>query len=443
MFSILWAVWLLPNTVAIRHSAIAIGVILSLYIIYRNYRLLVDKNIIPILLIILLIIWITLHLFFIGREIELQQKEYYGVWRKITISLLFAVGLGLSLANLYNRTNELNFCWKIFYVGLTLPVVVYFVKLLLTKYSEYWGISSPYLLLDSNYQENSYGISRAIYSFYCIPSFATSICYLTLNEFKFNNKFDFLYAVSIILTPLLFFLESDRMGLLITLFITFTAAVFTLVTIFCNFNLKKLLVFSLVVIVLLFIGRGFTTKFPHLPVLLENAKISISINKQDSWKYAGTKAFPTNSYGQEPDRSTYERISWFVAGSNLLSKYPFGYGLLSLSFDKISKIEWPGSILSMTHSGFLDFALGYGFIGIALLLSSILISIYQGRNLPKPWFYFVISGYSSLLIVMLLKELSYEITIHALIFLIVLLSTFSCGVNSLKIVNTKNAKLKV
>ncbi len=54
-----------------------------------------------------------------------------------------------------------------------------------------------------------------------------------------------------------------------------------------------------------------------------------------------------------------------------------GYGLLTLHFDNLSKDKWPDSVLSMTHSGFLDFALGYGYAGIAFLLAASLVVMRQ------------------------------------------------------------------
>ncbi len=428
LFSILWGIWVLPNTVAIRHSAMVFGALIGLYVVVKNWRMLLNKMAIPILLILLLIIWVTLHLLFIGTDTSLQLAEYARVWKKIILIIPFSLGLGLALASITERP-KLVHCWQIFYLGLTLPVIIFFIKYAITYNIFGWEVNNPYLLHDSYYQKNPYAISRALYSFFCIPSFATAVCITLSKRLKDITKFDTIYFLSILLTPILFYIEADRTGLLMVFLVLLISVLYMIKTTFNKFSLKKFLLLSLVFIFFLYSIAGLAEKYPNWAMTLENTKIGFMIDKQDSWKYAGTKPFPENKYGKTVDRSNYERISWAIAGSKLLIKYPNGYGLLSLSFDKISKKEWPGSILSMTHSGFLDFALGYGFIGIGLLLISFLISVVTGFNLPYFWSKFVVSGYFSLFLIMSIKELSYEITINALIFLILFISALSAGIN--------------
>lgn len=426
LFSILWGIWVLPNTVAIRHSAMVFGALIGLYVVVKNWRMLLNKMAIPILLILLLIIWVTLHLLFIGTDTSLQLAEYVRVWKKIILIIPFSLGLGLALASITERS-KLVYCWQIFYLGLTLPVIIFFIKYAITYNPFGWEVINPYFLHDSYYQKNPYAISRALYSFFCIPSFATAIYIVLSKGLKDITKFDAIYFLSILLTPILFYIEADRMGLLIVFLVLLIAFLYLLKAIFNKFSLKKFLLFSLVLIIFLYSIAGLAEKYPNWAMTLENTKIAIMIDNQDSWKYAGTKPFPVNKYGKTVDRSNYERISWMIAGSKLLVKYPNGYGLLSLSFDKLSKKEWPESILSMTHSGFLDFALGYGFVGIGLLLLSFLISVYSSCHLPFLWCKFAVSGYFTFLLIMSFKELSYEITINALIFLILFISALSAG----------------
>jgi hypothetical protein len=111
-------------------------------------------------------------------------------------------------------------------------------------------------------------------------------------------------------------------------------------------------------------------------------------------------------------------------GLRLLHENPLGYGLLTLSFDHLTKSKWPDSILNMTHSGFLDFALGYGYLGIGMLLISSFGVLQKSFFFPTNW-NTLFWGFGILLLVMLFKELSYEITVNSYIFLILLLSGLS------------------
>lgn len=96
LFAILFAVWLLPHTVAIRHGCLALGATLGLWVIFKNYRLLFQIRAIPILLLILLLAWVTLHLIFIGVDYENQLLEYTRIWKKIALGIPFGVGLRLA-----------------------------------------------------------------------------------------------------------------------------------------------------------------------------------------------------------------------------------------------------------------------------------------------------------------------------------------------------------
>ena len=175
LFAILWGVWLLPETVFIRHTAMVLGAIIGLYvcIIYKN--LFLKKEAIPIYAILLLLGWINLHYFFIGTNHALQYQELTGVWKKVVLCIPFALGLGIAIG----KSNQKNLCWSLFYFGLILPTFIYFAKWVLTKNAIEWNIQSPYLLLNPDYSM-PFGISRALYPFYCLPSFVIAV-YLIMN----------------------------------------------------------------------------------------------------------------------------------------------------------------------------------------------------------------------------------------------------------------------
>lgn len=415
LFVILWGVWLLPETVFIRHTAMVLGAIIGLYvcIIYRN--LFLKKEAIPIYVILLLLGWINLHYFFIGTNHALQYQELTGVWKKVVLCIPFALGLGIAIG----KSNQKNLCWNLIYLGLTLPTFIYFAKWVLTKNAIEWNIQSPYLLLNPDYSM-PFGISRALYPFYCLPSFVIAV-YLIMNFSAETSKLALLYISAIFLTPLLFFNEGDKTGLLLS-------AVSILTIMFVSFiknytkNKTKFFILSIIFCILLgSIFLAFTKHFNQWDSIVVNSVISADLDKYDYWKFHGYKGLPKNTEGEDIHLSNYTRVAWFIVGLRLLHENPFGYGLLTLSFDHLTKNKWPDSILSMTHSGFLDFALGYGYVGIGLLLISSFGVLQKSYFFPVNW-NTLFWGFGVLILVMLLKELSYEITVNAYIFLILLMS---------------------
>ncbi len=421
LFAILWAVWLLPHTVFIRHTAIVLGAVLGLYVCILNWQLFLKKEAFPIYAILLLIGWVIFHFFFIGTNRVLQFQELTGVWKKVIICIPFAIGLGIAIGR-----SKKNLCWNLFYLGLTLPTLIYFGKWILTYNALEWNIKSPYLLLNSDYSTR-YGISRALYPFFCLPSFVIALNLIAFRQ-SILGKIVPLYLFSIFLTPLLFFLEGDRTGLLLVALSFFLVGMVTFLGASKNSRLK----FNVLACAFILLSAtslfSFIKKYEQVNLIVSNSKIAINIDKFDHWKYQGARGFPINNKGLDIDGSTYFRISWFIVGTSLLIENPLGYGLLTLSFDHLSKYKWPDSILSMTHSGFLDFALGYGYLGIGFLLVASFGVVKKSYFFPTNW-NMLFWGFGALILVMFLKELSYEITVNAYIFIILLMSGMAISFN--------------
>jgi len=430
LFAILWTVWLLPHTVFIRHTAMVLGAILGLYVCVLNRSLFLKKEAFSIYVILVLIGCVIFHFFFIGTNHALQFQELTGVWKKVIICIPFAIGFGIAIG----QSQQRNLCWNLLYLGLTLPTLIYFGKWVLTQNAQEWNIQSPYLLLNPDYSK-PFGISRALYPFYCLPSFVIALN-LIINGQSILVRMLPLYLVSIILTPLLFIFEGDRTGFLLATLFFLLSGLVTLLQIFKNFNLK----FFVLVCAFTFLSAaslyGFVKKFEQANLIVNNSQIAINIDQSDLWKYQGIRGLPKNNKGLDIDVSTYFRISWFIAGARLLSENPMGYGLLTLSFDHLTKDKWPDSVLSMTHSGFLDFALGYGYLGIAFLLTASLGVMIQSYFFPTNW-NMLFWGFGVLILVMLFKELSYEITVNAYIFLILLMGGLALTFHA-----NKDAKIK-
>ena len=76
----------------------------------------------------------------------------------------------------------------------------------------------------------------------------------------------------------------------------------------------------------------------------------------------------------------------------------------------------------MSHSGWLDFSLGYGIIGFGLLAIAAFLAWLNSAILPYPWCFLGRWVLGSLCLIMLTTELSTEIFINALIFIVLLVS---------------------
>ena len=429
LFAVLWGVWVLPNTVFIRHFCLIVGALLSLYIIWPRRALLLTKQATPIWLIGFLLIWVTFHLFFIGHDYERQLEEYTKIWKKIALSVPFALGLGLALGSQLSNLKNTQKYWAIIYLGFLLPMVIYFVKWMAALYLPHYGYTIPqFLILSPDALGNPWAIPRAFYVFFCLPALAIALGQIIhgiqVKQFRLISSIPYLLAIP--LTLLMFHIEGDRLGIVYgsTLIV---AAVFFGFLPMLKHRQMSWKVICIVLICLLSSGYIATkaVQSNHLwKPLIADAKVAIQVDRFDHWKNRN-KGYPINELGTIPSDSNYSRIAWAIVGSRLLIDEPLGYGLMSLSFAALGKEKWPDSDLSWTHSAWLDFALGYGLPSLFLLVGAAILLYRNSRFLNFPWRALGCWAIPAACLVMMAKEVSSEVIINALIFLIVLIAAIT------------------
>lgn len=430
LFAMLYGVWLLPNTVFTRNICLIAGAVLGLIVIVPRRHILLKKEAIPIWLIFTLLLWVTFHLFFIGRDPVAQLGEYAKSWKKIAISLIFAIGLGLAVASNFKDNCRLQVYWRVIYFGFTLPVIIYFVKLGITTWAPYFGITpSPHLLISREIFTDPFAIHRSGYVFFVMPALAISVGLLASLIKKRSKflKFNLVYIAVFIITLLLFIKENDRLSY-IFLMVLILIALFPIAWSFVRrVSTIKAIMFSMIVMtVLSLISLAAYRQNPQWNTFLADTKMAIQVDRYDNWKYS-PEYLPINELGEKVSDSNYKRVAWLIVGSRLTLEYPLGYGLMSQSFGKIGKLKWPDSQMSWAHSAWLDFTLGYGFPAAILFLASVYLAWKTSQILPNPWNILGRWVLGALTLVFIFKEVSSEIYINAFLFLVAMVSGFISG----------------
>ena len=428
LFALLYGVWILPHTVFARHLAMGLGSLLGLWVIYQNRFMLWQKRALPMALVFLLLIWVTIHLFWIGRDYPLQSAEYTKIWKKITLSLPFALGLGLAIASNYSDLRKSHRYWQIIYLGFCLPALIYFGKFAYAKLAGAYGyrISSYLLLVPYGGGEQPFGIPRAWYVLFCLPAFAIALGKIIqlIEQDNFDLRSSWPYLGILPLTAILFFIESDRFGMVYVMFFL-TLAVGIILFKYCKrLSWKAGVILLLVVTVSLGLIGLSVSKNPQWQTLVADSKVAAQVDRYDNWKNRN-KGYPINEFGQIPTDSNYSRLAWAIVGSRLLIENPLGYGLMSLSFGALGREKWPDSDLSWTHSAWLDFGLGYGLPGLFLLGLAVMLSMHYGSHSKAPWSLIGRWGLAAMALVLTTKEVSAESAINAIIFLVLWVSALS------------------
>ena len=434
LFALLYGIWILPHTVFVRHFAMGLGSLFGLWITYQNRFLLWQKRALPMGLILLLLIWVTIHLFWIGRDYPLQSLEYTKIWKKIALSLPFAFGLGLAIAGNYSDLKKSRRYWQIIYLGFCLPTLIYFGKFAYAKLAGIYDYPIPSYLLLVPYGdgEQPFGIPRAWYVLFCLPAFAIALGRVVqlIEKDNFGMRSSWPYLVILPLTVALFFIEADRFGMVyVMLFLTLSLGIILFK--YCRrLSWKGGMILLSVLAVSLGLVSVSVSKNPQWQTLVADSKVAAQVDRYDNWKNRN-KGYPINELGHIPTDSNYSRLAWAIVGSRLLIENPLGYGLMSLSFGALGKERWPDSDLSWTHSAWLDFGLGYGLPGLFLLAFAVMLGWHYSAYSKAPWNLIGRWGLASMALVMTTKEVSAESAINAIIFLALWVSALSLGNSNL------------
>ena len=170
-FVVLYGFWILPEIVGFRNTALVVGALAGLYPIYQCRHYLAKKTATPLWLMVGLFFWATFHLLFLSQEYPLQLLEFHRIWEYTALGSIFALGLGISLANASmdaKLKNQRSPFWSVIYFGLCLPVLTYLLKYVLTTYGANLGLHVPdYLKI--YFGSQPYYVPKTDYVAFCLP----------------------------------------------------------------------------------------------------------------------------------------------------------------------------------------------------------------------------------------------------------------------------------
>ena len=387
-FIVLYAVWGIPETMGFRNTALITGAVFGLYPIYKFRHFFFQKTAIPIWLLVMLFIWAVLHLLMFAQDPAQQQLEFHRIWRYAAIAVIFAIGLGLSLANA--QTNK-NRWWALIYFGLCCPVLIYLMKYVLTTYEVQLGIQVPASLKIYASSQMHY-IPKTDYVAFCLPVLALALgrikSILLGKEFESKQLLGIAVHFSLIATTLfLFYVQDAKNGMMHAAILFFMFGV-TLVFV----RLSPIHFWRNLLILLITVGIFIAALYPHfkkndsLRYLVADTKIAVQLDKYPEWQRGGEHGLPNNEFGKAVSHTNYVRVAWFLYGSQLAVEYPLGYGLIETSFDKRMKADgFDIRPHRQSHSGWMDMLLAIGFPGFLLVMASLLIAMRNSKWIQSPY----------------------------------------------------------
>jgi hypothetical protein len=432
LFSILFAVWALPETILVRNVCLVLGALIGSYQVYLYRTALFTKKAFSIWLLFILFIWATFHLFFLSNNFLLQYAEYLSIWKRSFLGAIFALGFGSSLPSSSSKTSKTTFA--IVYLGLLSPTLIYICKYSLAYYSKLKGFSVPeYLQLFPSGVSKFY-IAKTAYVGFCIPVLAVALgqLYLNIKKGRWIVYSNLIYFITIPAVLFVFYAENIKNGLVYALGLM---VIFIGLIAYKSFKKSPIKISVLLSISILTSGvliKHHVEQNHSWGTLFADAKIASQIDVYQNWKCTPVLGLPKNSLGESVSVTNYERISWGLIAVKLIAQYPLGYGLIERSFGQIVHLKWPNSCLNQSHSGWLDLTLGIGVPGVLLILVALIFNLVNLCQLKshdcmksQTWVSMLSWILLSLLLIWCTTEISQKVFLDELIFFIALAGGFS------------------
>jgi hypothetical protein len=225
-FAVLYAIWVLPNTILIRNICLILGAFIGLCQIYFYRKQLKYPHTLTIFLLLALFGWMTFHLLFLGINYSMQLGEYKSVWKRSFLALIFAFGFGAALVNSDSKVQKSS--WVIFYLGLLAPILIYFFKFLLTQLVRVYGFDIPgyWLLYAASTTPSPYYIAKTAYMGFCMPVLAIALgqLFIRLKEGGWFNPMNIVYALTVLAIFFVFYQENIKNGMVYGLLFLITFA---------------------------------------------------------------------------------------------------------------------------------------------------------------------------------------------------------------------------
>jgi hypothetical protein len=411
-FSLVYFAWSMPGLIVIRNTFLIIGIIVGLLMLQKSLKKIYLENTFSINLLAMLFIWVTIHLFFFGKNEQLQYHEYTSIWKRCFIGSMFGLSFGYIMNNGAKSSH-----WKSITIIINIPIFFFIIKYIYTKINQINGTECITENLDSICGYLSFYLPKTVYIIYCIPQIAIfiSLIYISIVKECKNIEINKLiyYIVSILMSIFIIISLEIFNGIIYSLII-FLYFIMALVL----FNFKGMRrIFYLMIIASIITSQFFIYKNQILEI--KDAIVAVkNTNNENSWKNFELYGFPKNENNVEINGKFYSRLAWSYEAIKLIFENPLGYGLIENSFGRIAKTKWSESNLTQSHSGWLDLTLGMGIPFVTMLVMLLIRCswglVYQNSIYKLP----ILMGLASYYLIFISVELSQKVFIDMLIFYI-------------------------
>lgn len=375
--SLLLAIWVLRETIALRNTLLVIGFLLSIvYVIrlskdqpwnlaYRKFPLWL-----PVILIAILFIWVIFHYFFLSMNPVTQLQELKSTWFRAFLAWVTGSVCGIAIIRLPKK-----FAWLAF--GLLSNFLGLFIEYIPLAFAQ-GRLTNVMPVLENYLQGKIYAVLLGVVYF-------GGILGLIAKKIagKEQGSWRQISYWALALFPIFYsyiFIVDTRNGVGVSVLVYFFWLVWAIIYLKNNLSFIKKYFSVWKFFLALFISTVFIIGAAKLQssqnkgwgTTFEDAVIAVQIERYQNWQNPPVLGYPLGIHAG----NTYERAAWFVAAISMVPDRLWGDGTLKHAFGRVTKERYPLSNLTTSHSPWLDFTLSFGAPGIFCLLGSFLLTLF-------------------------------------------------------------------
>jgi hypothetical protein len=418
----LLAIWVLPDTIALRHLLLLTGALSAAVVIYRSAFLYHRRfvELMPLAALATLFVWVIIHYLAFSLNPALEASEIQSLWMRCLLAALMGIGVRISIAT--QPTLQPYFF-----------VALWIVPLINLGAYIYVSWKAGHFLLPNEFVTafTFKKIEAAFYGVLAVSIACANLIYWFGMNHPQKKMIVTAWTLAIAIAMASAIAASTKNGVA---GIFGLCALLVLIFIFqplihrqkSTARWKRTLTGGIIILLLIAVWQVHLRFASHgWGTLIDDIQISARVHEHDYWRKNNPTVFPNNSSGRPVAGNTYERVAWATVGLGLIKDYPLGYGSVNRSFKGMldhAKIEH--ALQSQTHSGWIDFGLAYGVPGLAIFAITFLsIFVLAIRNINQYslmglWLVIGIVPFG------LIAEVTYKHNFETLIFFIALASAF-------------------
>lgn len=382
---VLLVVWALSDTIAARNIALYTGAVAAVGWIWIAKPSLNWRTIWPIICLLLVPLWVLFHWYFLSELKDLQWQELSGTWPRVVVGVVLGSVAGLIISR---RPKMIG--WVIFAIIL-LPTITF------VQYLYQVHLQGNWILPSGMYYSFYKGKFSAVYFVLCQALIGFGLIYFALRNAQKTRSLPLLFGAVLVLIGIVDFISARALNGILVSALAFVVCIFGLLVkggklVGQKQSLKKQLQFIVsATAAFAILGSGLFLFWTYdrqqegkLGNLIEDIRISSQIDQNQAWTRDGRPfPHPTDQKGRPVNGSTYERVSWFIKGIRFVQENPLGNGISHMAFRHYMRAQYPQTSVQMTHSAWVDFALGLGLPGLLMTWGAIFGVVWQGFRSQK------------------------------------------------------------